>query len=265
MKGWIALMLATAALSGAEVEGERAGSVRVVTVDPTPEPNEVGTHIVFPKEGEVKDSNPLTLQFRLNGYPLGFYSEFPRTREIRNSKEGQALHILIDDRPYLEVNEAIDDVGDSEDITYDQTITSRVPFNLSPGVHVLRVYPVRSFGESLKGDGCFAASYFYMGKEKGSVDLSKPFLTYNQPVGSFELGKPVLLDFYISNCQLSKDGYKVRLTIDGSDKRLLTQWVPYYIYGLKHGTHIIQLDLLDQSGNILAPLFKDTERTITVH
>lgn len=258
-------LLAAAALFGAQVEGERGGEVRVVPVDPTPEPNEVETHIVFPQPQEVLDSNPVTLQLRIDGYPIGFYSQFPRAREIRNSREGQSIHILVDDRPYIEVNEAVDDIGDSEEVDYYQIITQKLPFSLSPGLHIIRAFPVRSFGEALKGDGCYAVSYFYMQKKEGSIDLSRPYLTYNQPTGAFTPDQPVLLDFFISNCQLSQDAYKVRLTIDGSDKRILTQWTPYYIYGLKRGTHTIQLDLLDPNGKILPPLIKETQKTITVH
>jgi hypothetical protein len=104
-----------------------------------------------------------------------------------------------------------------------------------------------------------------MDKKEGAVDLTKPYLTYNQPVGAFTTLQPILLDFFISNCQLSRDGYKVRLTIDRSDKRILTHWVPYYIYGLSRGTHTIRLDLLDPDGSVIAPLFNDTQKTITVH
>ena len=53
--------------------------------------------------------------------------------------------------------------------------------------------------------------------------------------------QPVLLDFFISNCELTSDGYKVRLIVDGDAIRTLTSWQPYYIYGLKKGP--IRFDL----------------------
>jgi hypothetical protein len=89
-------------------------------------------------------------------------------------------------------------------------------------------------------------------------------LTYNAPEGEFKDGQPILLDFYVVNTQLSKDGYKVRLIIDGTDKRMLTEWVPYFIYGLKKGSHTIKLELLNPQGTVLAPLFNDLEQTIVV-
>jgi hypothetical protein len=108
--------------------------------------------------------------------------------------------------------------------------------------------------------------YFYFGEteNKPSIDLSRPFLTYNCPEGEFKAGQPILLDFYLSNTQLSSDGYKVRLIIDGRDKRILTDWVPYYIYGLKKGSHTIKLELLSPQGTVLSPLFDDLQQTIVV-
>lgn len=257
-------LLISAALFGAMVEGDRVGEVRIVPIERTPEPNEVEVRIAYPREGEVVKENPVRVQLRLELYPLGVFSDFPRAKEIRDSKDGQSLHIIVDGKPYLSVNEAIDEMSETEEIDYDQTVEMKIPYKLAPGLHVLRVFPVRSFDEMLKGPSVFTTGSFYVG-EKGSspaIDLSKPFLTYNQPQGTFDAKKPILLDFFVSNTQLSKDGYKVRLTLDGSDKRILTEWSPHYIYGLKPGSHTIKIELLDPNNRVLSPLFDDLERTI---
>ena len=253
-------------LFGAIVEGEKTGEIRVVPVERTPEPDTVEIKIAYPKENEVEDDNPVRLQLRLETYGLGVYSDFPRAKEIRDSKEGQAIHIIVDGRPYISINEAIDDMSESEEIDYDQTLMVKLPYKLSEGEHVIRAFPVRSFDECLKGSGVFAADIFYVGQKKPTldVDLSKPYLTYNQPQGEFDGKKPILLDFFLSNTQLSPDGYHVRLTIDGTDKRLLSSWTPHYIYGLKRGSHTIKIELLDPKNNVIAPLFDDLERTIVV-
>ncbi|MBS0616462.1 MAG: hypothetical protein JSR58_07930 [Verrucomicrobia bacterium] len=254
-----------ALLFGANVEGERAGELRVVPVDATAEPDEVRTLIVFPKEGDTTNESVPTLQLRLEGYALGVISDFPRQREIRNRGQGQTLQILIDDRAPIEINDALYDTADREEIDYDQTIRIKCPYKLSPGMHIIRAYPQRSFDESLKGDGTFASSYFYVSKGKGVPDLSRPYLTYNMPRGEYAYDKPILLDFLIANTQLSKDGYKVRLTID-KNKRMLTQWIPYYIYGLGKGTHTIQLELLDPTDKVIPGLFPgDGKQTIRVN
>jgi len=267
MKAVLFLALLSTTLFGADIEGKNGGAVRVVPMDRTPEPDAVQVHIAFPKEDDVLDSNPVTVQIRLEGYPIGYDSGtfFPRAKEVRDAGKGQTVRILVDDKPYIQIDEAIDDTADSEEVDFDQTLSTRLPYSLKSGVHVLRIFPVRSFGECLKGDKVFEAVSFYMDKESGKkFDLSRPYLTYNEPQGEFNKKQPVLLDFFVSNTQLSKDGYRVRLTIDGSDKRILSQWTPYYIYGLSSGRHTIKLELLDPQGRVLAPLFNDTEKTILV-
>jgi hypothetical protein len=71
------------------------------------------------------------------------------------------------------------------------------------------------------------------------------------------------LDFLISNCELTPDGYKVRLTIDGNVHRTLTSWQPYYIYGLSKGKHTIRLELLNKEEKVPGS-FNDVTRTIYV-
>ena len=96
--------------------------------------------------------------------------------------------------------------------------------------------------------------------------MEKPYLTYNEPSGRFTLKeeKPILLDFYVSNCILSKDGYKVRMTVDNKARRLLTNWTPYYLYGLKKGSHTIKLELLNGDGRIVEGPFSTFEKSFTV-
>jgi hypothetical protein len=237
----------------------------LVLVERTPEGEAIETRIVFPEVNSADNENPITVQLRLEGYPIGFYSDFPRAQEIRSNEEGQSIHILIDDYPLISLNEAIDDVSDTEDVDFDQILTSRLPFTLAPGPHLIRTFPVRSFGESLKGAGCFNAGIFYIGpRTRKTIDLTHPYITYNQPIGDYAANMPILLDFYLSNTQLSEDGYKVRLTVDGENERLITDWEPYYLYGLKPGKHRVSLELLGPQGKVLPPLFHDTQRTITI-
>lgn len=242
--------------------------IRIVPVDPTPEPDHVTTKVLFPRYGEVKSSSTVKGQIKVEGYSLGTDSEFPRKKEIYNDNEGQALHIFIDNQPYFAVNEALIDALDDVEEYYDQTADFQIPFKLQPGMHVIRVFPVRSFNESLKDDGCFAASVFYYQKkvDNPQIDLSAPYLTYNEPQGeySYNNGEPILLDFYVTNCRLSRDGYKVRVTIDNNVQRTLTSWQPYYIYGLKKGMHRIQLELLDPTNKPVGGFFNDVQRSIVI-
>lgn len=244
--------------------------IRIVPVESTPEPNQVKTRIQFPKADELKSSTPIKGQIKVEGFPLGVDSDFPRKREVYNSSEGQSLHVVIDNQPYFSLNEALIDALDDFEEYYDQTVMLEIPFTLQPGMHVMRVFPVRSFNESLKGDNCYDMHVFYYKiiKDNPQMILDGPYLTYNEPQGEFTYdkrnSKPILLDFYIHNCELSKDGYKVRLTIDNSNQRTLVSWQPYYIYGLKKGMHRIRLELLDAENVLVPGLFNDVQRTIVI-
>lgn len=244
------------------------GEIRIVPVDPTPEPNNLMLRVVFPEDHQMQTKLPIQLQMRLEGYPVGVDSDFPREKEIFNDPEGQAVHIIIDDQPYIQINDSFVDSLDDNEIYYDQTLSTKITANLKPGMHIIRAFLVRSYNESLKGEGCFISSVFYY-KTKDSmagVDLNQPYLTYNEPQGDYdyEVNTPILLDFYITNCQLSKDGYKVRLTVDGGNQRIITQWTPYYIYGLSKGTHTVRLELLNPQNNHVKGLFNDVQKKFYV-
>lgn len=243
------------------------GEIRIVPVDPTPEGDEILTLIVYPKNGEVKNSPSFTIQTRLEGYPLGILSDFPRHKEIYDDPEGQSLYVILDDNPPLTINESFVDSLDNNENYYEELLEVAIPYMLDPGMHVIRAFPVRSYGESLKGDGCFAASIFYYQSQEETLafSLDDAYLTYNQPYGEYAFGKPILLDFYLTNVQLSRDGYKVRVSIDGAAQRTLTQWIPYYMHGLKRGTHTIRLQLLDPQNKQVPGPFNDVQRTISIY
>lgn len=240
--------------------------IQVVPVERTPEPNGIELRIQYPLYGYLEKEKTVDMQLRLDWLPLGVDSDFPREHEIYNSKEGQSLHIFIDDHDYFEVNEALFDALDGHDEYFDQIAEFSVPFPLSPGIHVVRAFPCRSFGESLKeGKASIASVFYYQKKEGKAPDFKKPYLTYNTPQGVIEgVGKPVLLDFYINNCALSKDGYKVRVTIDGGNERFLYEWSPYYIYGLGSGKHTIHLELMSPQNTLVPGPFNDVTKTFTI-
>ncbi|MES2122754.1 MAG: hypothetical protein V4492_08275 [Chlamydiota bacterium] len=265
------LLFSSAFAASQEEPAPNPQGIQVVLVDPTPDPNVVETKILFPKEGEIKKSSPIKGQIRLDGIALGVDTEdTPRRNEVWNDPEGQSLHIFIDNQPYFSVNEAFIDALDDVENYFDQRADFEIPFKLQPGMHVIRAFPVRSFNESIKSDQAFTASIFYYQTKKDSsnVDLSKPYLTYNEPQGEYDYdekkNQPILLDFYLSNCNLSMDGYKIRLTIDNEVQRNLTSWQPYYIYGLKKGMHRIRLELLDPQNKVVPGVFNDVQRTIVL-
>lgn len=109
---------------------------------------------------------------------------------------------------------------------------------------------------------------FSIGNKAGAPeqDLSDPYLTYNEPSGHLPLeeDQPVLLDFYVTNCELTPQGYNVLLTVDGATKRKLSSWQPYYIYGLTKGKHTVVLELLGFDGKRVKGSFNRVEREIQI-
>jgi hypothetical protein len=271
MKRFISFLLSltmAVALHGETENKKPQNFIRLVGVRPTPEPETVSLFIAFPRNGGQAKSNPVWIQTRVEGYSLGTDSYFDRSYEIANSKMGQTLHVIIDDRPYFAVNESPIDPFKEQGNYYILSYKFEVPFSLDEGLHTIRAFPARSYGEALKGENTFAVSTFYIGNDQNTlgVDLSKPYLTYNEPGDQMQLveSKPVLLDFYLRNCELSPDGYKVRLTIDHSVVRTLTTWQPYYIYGLEKGKHTLKLELLNESNMVVRGPFNNVQRTITI-
>ncbi|QVL56816.1 MAG: hypothetical protein KFB93_05375 [Simkaniaceae bacterium] len=244
--------------------------VYVVPVKPTPEANTIVTKVIFPRPYENKRKTPINIQLRVEGFPLGVMTQNDRANEIYNDPDGQAIHVIIDNHPYLIYNQSFEDSFDENREYYDKILSFHIPFTIKPGQHVIRCFPARSYGESLKGTGPFAAEIFYYQDRKKAdtlnVDLQKPYLTYNEPQGRYPASKsnPILLDFLISNCELSSDGYKVGLKIDGKNIQALTEYVPYYIYNLSPGKHTIKLELLDRNNKNVPGFFNVTEREIEI-
>lgn len=242
--------------------------IRVMPVPRAPESNTVMLRIAVPKQNEVVSSNPVWVQFRIDGFALGAdSSQLERSNQIAISDMGQTVHVVIDNEPYFAINEPAINPFNEAGYFYNQSYKFEMPFPLQDGLHTIRMFPARSFGESLKGDNTFRALTFYVGSQNSSKgeDLSQPYLTYNEPSDEMSLStdQPILLDFLITNCELTPDGYKVQLIIDGTVNRTLTSWQPYYIYGLSKGKHTIRLRLMNRNERVPG-VFNDVERTITV-
>jgi hypothetical protein len=275
MKSYLILGLALCGsiFAAQEVKAEtqieaKTSKIRLMPVKRTPEAEASSVIISLPTFGHVVKSQPVWLQIRVDGYPIGASSPFDRQKEIAVSNQGQTMHVVVDNQPYFAVSEPAIDPFNEAGWYYETNYKFEIPTNLETGEHLVRVFLSRTYGECLKGDLTFFASTFYVG-EKGSskFDLKKPFLTYNEPSNQLYLveGTPILLDFFISNCELTTDGYKVRLTIDKQATRILTDWQPYYIYGLEEGQHTVRLELLGPDGSVVKGPFNDVEQTITVH
>ncbi len=212
----------------------------------------VAVAIISPQSGEVVD-NPVQLELVLAGFELGVPTEGADERGIKLAENGQHLHVVVDDEPYMAV--------------YDISQPVTLP-ELSPGPHAVRVFPALQWHESLKSPGTFEAAQFHVGQQSGDLPIppGSPLLTYSRPVGTYvgADADSILLDFLVRNARVGIGGYKVRLSIDGEHIDDLTDHVPYYLVGLQPGEHKIELQLRDAGGRIIRGAFNTTSRTITV-
>lgn len=174
-------------------------NLRIVSVDPSPEADNVDLTIQYPEENELKQSLPILIQIRVDGFPLGIETETPRRKEIRASDKGQTIRVVIDDMPYILLNEdnAPTDAFDNHDVYFRQSVETKLKDSIKQGDHLIRVYPAYSYGEAVRGDDTYNASVFSYKKQGiAQIDLNAPMITYNEPQGNFSSSMPILLDFY---------------------------------------------------------------------
>lgn len=266
------LSLLCASLQGwtTEVEETFSDEIILVPVAPSPEPENAEVKILSPIEGDIKTINPVKIQLDVQGFSLGTQSTLSRETEIAHEPGIETLHVIVDNHPYFEIYQQVVDASIGEQSpNLNQKIDFDIPFTLEPGMHILRIFPAQSFQEGMKAKTVFATRSFYfkMRKNNPEFDLTRPYLTYNQPQGKYEykIDEPILLDFYVSNCTLSPTDYKIRLTIDNSFTLVLTEWTPYYINGLKKGAHKMELELLDPQNKPVPGMLNHVQKVITLY
>jgi len=204
--------------------------------------------ILNPLPDEVLQDINVSVQFQVKDFPI-FKEE--------NLGVGPHLQVLLDNQPYA----AVYDIN--------QTLTLS---DLEPGTHTLRVFAARPWEESFKNEGAFAQTTFHIltKTEDNKPDQTLPLLTYNSPQGSYG-AEPILLDFYLTNAPLhqvaqenSQDDipdWKIRATVNG-ESFAIDQWQPIYLKGFKPGKNWVQLQLIDERGNIVKNAFNNTVRLV---
>jgi hypothetical protein len=103
----------------------------------------------------------------------------------------------------------------------------------------------------------------------GSVDRTKPLLTYSRPKGEYKGADAdaIMIDFWLANAKLQGDGgeYRVRYSVDGGAPQFLDRWEPIWLAGWTAGKHTVRVELLDKSGNVVENGgYNSTSRDITV-
>lgn len=165
-----------------------------------------------------------------------------------NSKDGQHIHLIVDNEPY--------------DALYEPTFAKEV----SNGEHYILSFLSRSYHQSIKNGRAYQAKKVTVtdGKFTASSDITTPMLFYSRPKGTY-VGKDtanLLLDFYPINADLGEN-YKVKVTVNGEDTALLDEWKSYRLIGLKMGENRVKLTLVDGEGKTVDAPFNPVERVIT--
>ncbi len=201
-----------------------------------------------PKEDEKLSEGPHQFDFSISNYELAVQTEDAAMRHCANSQDGQHLHFIVNNSPYL------------------AKYTTSFEAQLSEGNNVVLAFLSRSYHESIKNGSAFLLKNFVVGEPLGVFDLTAPHLFYSRPKGKY-IGKDtekVLLDFYLVNTTLSENGNKVKLTINDTEF-ILNQWTPYFVEGLPEGENTFRIVLIDAEGNPVPGPFNDSgERTVVM-
>lgn len=239
--------------------------------------------IVEPKADAAIASSTVKVKLDISGDLKGY-----KPHMDHETKMGNHIHVILDNQPY----EAY--------YNLDQEFELR---NVSDGDHTLRVFPSRPWHESYKNEGAFQMVKFSVknggadttkpattsngntvananaaptpeGKEMkeskgGAVDPTKPLLTYSRPKGEYkgEDINAIMIDFWLANAKLKDDGgeYRVRYSVDGGEAKFIDKWAPIWLTGWAAGKHMVKLELIDASGNVVDNGgYNSTEREITI-
>jgi hypothetical protein len=220
------------------------GNLKLIHARATRTPQKVTIKITEPAQDQVVPGPDVTVQFKAQNW-------IPET-------EGKHFHFILDNEPF-------------------QSHFSQDPFvfrDVAPGAHVIRVFPVYPWHESVKQQNAIAIVQFYVKEKTGKspIDPAKPMLIYSTPAGTHQSnerlpGQPqpgILVDWFLRNVSMgSKAGYFVQISVDGNELMSMKEWRPHYIQGLTPGQHRIKLELL-KNGVPVQENWSVTEHTITV-
>ena len=194
---------------------------------------------------ELNSGSELEFSFDVENYELGVQTEHEFQYSLANSKKGQHIHLIINNNPYS------------------AHYTNKFKKKHDPDNGVILAFLSRSYHESVKNKNAYIFTQ-YGDLEK--IDLDKQYLFYSRPKGTYtgQDTKKLLLDFYLINTTISKNGNKVRATIN-DEEFLIDEWSPYYIEGLPKGEVKIKLELINSSGELIDSPFNPSIRTVILN
>lgn len=181
------------------------------------------------------DSVKVNFSFNVERYELKRQTADEASAQCANSKDGQHIHFILDNKPYTALYEP------------------KHAITLAKGTeHYVLAFLSRSYHLSLKHAGA-SLLYHFKVNEQGKIEQLEnprtPMVFYSRPKGDY-VGKDtanVLFDFYVWNTTLDHQ-HKVMADVNGQ-KMDIESWKPYFLKGLPLGKNTIRLTLVDNNGN----------------
>ncbi|WP_071515962.1 hypothetical protein [Geitlerinema sp. PCC 9228] len=205
--------------------------------------------ITTPTPDEVLEDTTVEVRLQVKDLPLY------RDAELNL---GPHLRVLLDDRPAISIYDTSQPIQFSE---------------LSPGSHTLQVLAAKPWEESFKNQDAYARTTFHV-FTKTPQDIpnpDQPLLVYNTPQGS-QGAEPILLDFYLDNAPLQLaaqedandeiEEWQIRITANG-ESFYFDRWQPVYLKGFSTGQNWIQVEYLNEQGEIVTNPIDNNTKLIT--
>ncbi len=227
-----------------------AGPVTIKPVTGSPEFPDAQLGIKNVKaELQGTDSVKITIDYDVKNYELKNQTADAGTKECNNSKDGQHIHFILDNQPYIAL--------------YEPTKTFTVAVKSE---HYLMSFLSRSYHESIKTAKA-GVLYHFSVDEKGKLSkldiLKTPMIFYSRPKGEY-VGKDtknLLLDFYVYNTTLGADASKVKVDVNGTNFDI-DKWQPYFIENAPMGDVTVKVQLTDKDGKAIEGVNTSVTRNV---
>ncbi len=230
-----------------------SGSISLVPVKDSPEYANAGLSLRGPSPSSELGSGEATFWYEVSNYELGNQTPDAPQKSCANSAKGQHIHLILNNQPYSAY------------------YTNKFKKELSDNYYVALAFISRSYHESIKNAGAYVLHDFTVGTKMADgpkADLEAPHLFYSRPKGNY-IGagniEQVMLDFYLVNTEIGKNGNKVKATINGKSEFILDKWQPYMMQGLPMGENTVKLELIDKNGEAVPGPFNVVERKFGVY
>jgi len=229
-------------------DGEKKSNIEVMAIPEGPAAPGASLKLTSPQNGAQLKPGEISFEYDVENFRLGSPTTIKTDYNLAESAKGQHIHAILNNEPYMAQYEP------------------RFSKKLGEGRYLLMSFLSRSYHMSFKGNDDAHLIQFTVGDPEGEpYDLKQPMLFYSRPKGTYNTADNpnVMLDFYLHNCVLSEDGYKVEAKIAGFDFTI-TKWQPYVIRGLPPGINTITLKLVDGNGDIVDSPFNPVTRQFDV-